>query len=94
MRGTVAEAISAAAKRRGIDAPHDLWHAILFATSSELTRRLLANRGVAQFVPSSEDLFTRVWPKYRGPIETYWFAYLRGHGTLEEAIDKVVREIK
>jgi hypothetical protein len=92
-RGTVGGAITAAAKQRGIDAPRDLWHAILFATSSELTRRLLVDRGVAGFVPSSEDLFTRAWPRYREPIEKHWYSYLNGQGTLEEAIDKVVAAI-
>jgi hypothetical protein len=89
-RGTVAAAISAAATRHGIHAPGDLWHAILFTTSGELTRRVLAERGVAEYVPSSDDMFTRVWPQYREPVERYWVAYLQGHGTLEEAIDKVV----
>jgi hypothetical protein len=92
-RGTVGASISASAQKRGLDVPRDLWHAILFATSSELTRRLLAERGVADYIPSSEDLFTRVWPKYREPIEKHWFAYLNGQGTLEEAIDKVVEAI-
>ena len=92
-KGTVAAAISAAAKQRGFDAPRDLWHAILFATSSELTRSLLTERGVAEYVPSSEDLFTRAWPKYREPIEKYWLPYLHGHDTLEDAIDKVVGAI-
>lgn len=90
--GTVAAAISAAAKKRGIRIPPDLWHAILFATSSELTRRFLAARGHA-FVPSSEHLFTRVWPQYRAPVEKHWLAYLSGTGTLEEAIEKVVAAI-
>src|SRR5262249_23700450 len=58
-RGTVAEAIAAAAKKHGVKPPPSLWHAILFATSSELTRKLLDGRGVTNFVPSSEDLFTR-----------------------------------
>ncbi|MBZ5536734.1 MAG: hypothetical protein LAO31_12330 [Acidobacteriia bacterium] len=92
-RGTVAAAITTAVKARGLDAPHELWHAILFATSSELTRRVLAERGVAGYVPTSEDLFTRAWPKYREPIEKYWIPYLNGQGTLEEAIDKVVASI-
>jgi hypothetical protein len=92
-RGIVAIAIAAAAKRHGVDPPRDLWHAILFATSSELTRRLLAERGAAQYVPTSEDLFTRAWPKYREPIQKYWFAYLDGQGTLADAIDKVVDAI-
>lgn len=88
-RGTVAEAIAAAAKKRGIRQPHDLWHALLFATSSELTRRYLAERGT-KFVPSSEDLFTRAWPFYRAAVEKYWLPYLDGKGTLEEAIDQIV----
>src|SRR6185437_10436171 len=74
--GTVAAAISAASKKRSVAVPRDLWHAILFATSSELTRRLLVERGVENFVPYSEGMFTRAWPKYRQPIETHWFAYL------------------
>jgi hypothetical protein len=88
--GTVAAAIAAGAKSHGVAPPRDLWHAILFATSSELTRRLLADRGITSFVPSSVDLFTRAWPKYREPVEKYWMAYLNGQGTLEEAIDKIV----
>lgn len=93
MKGIVTDAISAAAKKRGIDPPHDLWHAILFATSGELTRRFLKERGVEAYVPSSEDLFTRAWPMYRQPVEKYWFAYLNGEGTLEDAIDKIVESI-
>jgi hypothetical protein len=92
--GTVAEAISAAAKSHGVDPPQGLWHAILFATSSELTRRALAERGITNFVPSSVDLFTRVWPKYREPVEKFWIAYLNGEGTLEQAIDKIVVAIQ
>ena len=92
--GTVAAAIAAAAKRHGGEVPRDLWHAILFATSSELTRRYLAERGAPTDVPYSEDLFTRAWPRYREPIEKHWFAYLNGQGTLEDAIDKVVGSIQ
>jgi len=91
--GTVARAIAAAAKAHGVPVPDGLWHAIIFATSSELTRRALAERGVTDYVPSSKDLFTRVWPKYRAPVEKYWFAYLDGKGTLEQAIDEVVAAI-
>ncbi|HEX3554133.1 MAG TPA: hypothetical protein VIA62_12980 [Thermoanaerobaculia bacterium] len=93
VRGTVATAISAAAKKHGVEAPHDLWHALLFATSSELTRRLLAERGVAAYQASSEDLFTRVWPRYREAVEKYWIPYADAKGTLEDAIDKVVGAI-
>jgi hypothetical protein len=92
-QGTVGAAIAAAAKHHGVDPPGDLWHAILFATSGELTRRLLAERGTANYVPYSEDLFTRAWSKYREPVEKHWFAYLDGQGTLETAIDTIVAAI-
>ena len=88
--GTVAEAIKAAAKLHGVALPRNLWHAILFATSSELTRRELAARGVTTFTPSADDLLTRVWPEHREPIERFWIPYLEGQGTLEEAIDRIV----
>lgn len=92
-RGTVAEAIAAAARAHDVPVPRDLWHAILFATSSELTRRALAERGVTTFVPSSVDLFTRAWPSYREPVERHWTRYLDGQGTLEEAVDGIVADL-
>jgi hypothetical protein len=93
--GPVARAIQASSQKRTIEPPRDLWHAILFATTSELTRRLLITRGVAKFVPSSEDLLTRAWPYFRAPIETHWLPYVvTGNGTLEEAIDKVIGAVR
>jgi hypothetical protein len=93
-RGVVGGAITTSAKQHGIEPPRDLWHAILFATSGELTRRLLTERGISGFVPSSEELLTRAWPKYREPIEKNWYPYLSGQGTLEQAIDKIVAAIQ
>jgi len=87
--GTVGAAISAAQKNQGHDAPRDLWHAILFTTSGELTRRLLAERGATQYVPMSDSVFT----KYREPIQKHWIPYLNGQGTLEDAIAKVLSAI-
>ena len=88
--GTIAAAIARASKIEGREIPRDLWHAILFATTSELTRRTLAARGVDEYVPLSNDLLTRAWPQYRTPIETHWYPYLNGHGTLEDAVARVV----
>jgi hypothetical protein len=92
--GKVAAAIRTAAEKHGVAVPRGLWHAIIFATSSELTRRALAERGITDFVPSSVDLFTRAWPEYREAVEEFWLAYLDGEGTLEEAIDKIVGAIE
>lgn len=88
--GTLGDAIAASSKRLGIEPPRDLWHGVLFATTSELVVRALKKRGVANYTPMSADLLTRAWPQYRVPIETHWYPYLDGKGTLEEAIDKLV----
>lgn len=92
--GRVSRALRDAAAKFGIEPPRDLWHAILFATTSELTERALARRGVTQYTPMAEDLLTRAWPKYREPIEKHWHPYLRGTGTLEEAVEKMVAAVR
>jgi hypothetical protein len=92
--GLVARAIADAVKKHDAAPQRDLWHAILFATTGELTRRLLEARGISAYVPSSEELFTRVWPQYRKPIEQHWYSYLNGEGTLEDAIGRIVAAVK
>lgn len=89
MNGPVAEAIQKHAKSLDIEPPRDLWHAILFATTSELTRRTLATRGI-DYKPFAAGMLTDVWPRYREPIEKFWIAYLDGRMTFDEAIGKIV----
>lgn len=91
---SVGAVIANAAKSRNVAAPPDLWHAILFATSSELTRRVLLERGIVDYVPYSVDMFARVWPNYRQPIERFWLPYLNGEGTLEQAISRLMEAIQ
>ncbi|MHB0971621.1 MAG: hypothetical protein ACYC7A_19530 [Thermoanaerobaculia bacterium] len=69
-------------------------HVGTLATTSRLTVEALARRGSSAYVPSAEDLLTRAWPQYRAPIESHWYPYLAGSGTLEEAIDQVVAAVK
>lgn len=92
--GSVARAINSTSRRLGIPPPPDLWHAVLFATTSRLAVRALADRGVTKYDPSAEDLLTRVWPRYREPIEKYWYPYLDGTGTLEETMGKIVEAVR
>jgi hypothetical protein len=89
MNGPVADAIQKHSKRLGIDPPRDLWHAVLFATTSELTRRALATRGI-DYKPFAVGMFTDVWPRYREPIENFWISYLDGRLTFDDAIGKIV----
>lgn len=92
--GTLGDAIRDASKRAGIEPPRDLWHAILFSTTSELTRQALLKRGVADYKPFSADLLTRAWPHYRAAIETHWLPYMNGKGTLEGAVEKIVSNVR
>jgi len=92
--GRVARAIAAAAAKAGIAPPRELWHALLFATSSELTRLALERRGVTVYETFADDLFTREWPHFREAVWTHWHAYLAGNGTLEQAVEKIVAAVR
>jgi hypothetical protein len=68
-----------------------LWHAILFYTSGELTRRALAARGV-RYTPFILDMYGRGFSGFRQALETHWQAYLDGKVTREEAIRQILIE--
>ena len=68
-----------------------LWHAILFYTSGELTRRALAERGVT-YRPFIEDMYAGPFKGMRESLETNWKAYLDGKMSREEALRKIVIE--
>ena len=70
---------------------YNLWHAILFYTSGELTRRALAARGV-QYTPFILGMYDRGFSGFRQPLETHWQAYLDGKVTRYEAIRQILIE--
>ena len=70
----------------------NLWHAILFYTSGELTRRALAKRGVSNYHPVILDMYQRGFAGYRKSLETHWQAYLDGKISREDAIKQIVIE--
>ena len=69
-----------------------LWHAILFDTSGELTRRALARRGVGEYRPIILDMYERGYRGYRQSLETHWQAYLDGKVTREAALRQILVE--
>jgi hypothetical protein len=69
----------------------NLWHAILFYTSGELTRRALAARGVT-YRPFIEDMYGGPFKGMRESLETHWKAYMDGKKTREEALRQIVIE--
>jgi hypothetical protein len=76
----------------GIRPDSYLWHAILFYTSGELTRRALASRGVPDYRPVILGMYERGFRDFRQALETHWQAYLDGKLTRDAAIRKILIE--
>ena len=70
--------------------PRNLWHALLFFTTGELTRRALARRGVEYQPLIYRGMFTRQFVGLQEPFETHWRAYLDGKEARQEAIRQIV----
>jgi hypothetical protein len=70
----------------------NLWHAILFYTAGELTRRALATRGVRNYQPVILGMYQRGLGGYRKSLETHWQAYLDGKVSREAAIRQILIE--
>ncbi|HEV7920090.1 MAG TPA: hypothetical protein VGR02_04780 [Thermoanaerobaculia bacterium] len=86
--------ITRAARELNVKAPYNLWHAILFYTSGELTRRALARRGVADYKPFISSMYEGPFRGMKQPLETHWQAYLDGKETREGAIRAIVSALQ
>jgi hypothetical protein len=76
----------------GIRPMASLWHAILFYTSSELTRQALAKRGVRDYQPFILGMYERGFRGFRKSLETHWQAYLDGKTSRDAAIRQILIE--
>jgi hypothetical protein len=92
--GTIGGDIARISRELRMRAPHNLWHALLFYTSGELTARALAKRGVDHYRPVITDLYAGPFRGFRAPLETHWQAYLDGRLTREEAIRRILVEMR
>ena len=91
--GAIGPEINSNAQTAGLLAPRQLWHAILFYTSGDLTRRALRARGVPDYVPFAyrAQMYDRAFRGLQRPLETHWQQYLNGGLTREEAIASLVQ---
>ncbi len=80
------------AKELNLRLPYNLWHAVLFYTSSELTRRALARRGVTNYKPVILGMYDRGFRNFRQSLEIRWQAYLDGKISRQEALRRIVTE--
>jgi hypothetical protein len=70
----------------------NLWHAILFYTSGELTRSWLARHGVTNYRPFILNMYSGPFRGFQNALETHWQGYLDGKVTREVAIRQILTE--
>lgn len=89
--GMVAQAIARECKTQNKPIPNGLWHAIIFYTTGEFTKRDLREFGVSVYTPSGyRGLYQRAWPKLQRPLELYWQPYLDGTVDFDKAISNLI----
>jgi hypothetical protein len=84
--GAIGAELTRLAKELDIKPRYNLWHAILFYTSGELTRRALVKRGVRNYQPVVLQMYARGFDGFKQPLETHWQAFLDGKISREEAV--------
>src|SRR5919205_140191 len=87
--GAIGTELKRAAAETGLKPEPTLWHAILFYTAGELTRRALARRGV-EYEPYILGMYERGFQGFRHALETHWQAYLDGKLSRDEAVKQIL----
>lgn len=90
--GRIGQALAAAAKASNSAMPPDLWHALIFYTTGEFTRRDLSNLGVNDYEPYADrnGLWRGSWRDYRSALSLFWRKHLDDKLSIEEAVSKTV----
>jgi hypothetical protein len=92
--GAVAQAIARECKAKNKPVPNGLWHAIIFYTAGEFTRRDLSEYGVSDYKPYAyRGLYERAWPNLQRPLELYWQPYLEGTVGFDKAISNLINAL-
>jgi hypothetical protein len=92
--GAVARAIARECQAQKKPIPDGLWHAIIFYTAGEFTRRNLSEYGVTDYVPIAyRGLYARSWPKLQRPLELYWQPYLEGKVDFDKAMSNLINAL-
>jgi hypothetical protein len=92
--GAVARAIARECQAKNKPIPDGLWHAIIFYTAGEFTRRNLSEYGVSDYIPVAyRGLYARAWPKLQRPLELYWQPYLEGTVDFDKAMSNLINAL-
>ncbi len=100
------EAIIRECRQRDKAIPRDLWHALIFYTTGEVVRPVLAgadqthggsNSGASEggYTPYAlrEGLYERGWKDYYSLLQRFWQPYLDGKATYDDAIARMVSSL-
>ena len=102
----VEEAIIRECRQRDKAIPRDLWHALIFFTTGEVVRPVLAGADQAHGGPNGnasesgytpyalrEGLYKRGWKDYYSLLQRFWQPYLDGKATYDDAIARMVSSL-
>jgi hypothetical protein len=90
MMRTVDAGLESHAKAAGKDLSRDVSHAILFYTVADTMRNLFPDHVP---YPDHYGVWNRGWNRYHELLGLYWQAYLDGKSTMDDAIDRIVRDL-
>jgi hypothetical protein len=90
MMGTVNAALKSRAKAAGKYLSRDVSHTILFYTVAETVRALFPDH---VSYPDHYGVWNRGWTRYHELLGLYWQPYLDGKSTMDDAIDRLVRDL-
>lgn len=73
----------------------NVWHVMLFYSTGDVIREALQQRGIAYEPYAYKNrMYERSWPRFIAPIETHWKAYVDGRLPRDEAIKRIIAELK
>jgi hypothetical protein len=101
----VQEAIIRECRQRDKAIPRDLWHALIFYTTGEVVRPVLAASSASpedqgggapsDYVPYAvrEGLYPHGWNEYLKLLQRFWQPYLDGKSSFDDAIARMVSSL-
>ena len=75
--------------------PRDLWHALLFYTTGEVVRQMLAESGHSTYSPYAEQnhLYERDWQNFQRALDRDWRPYLQNRTDFSTAVRRLVNDL-
>jgi hypothetical protein len=87
--------LEAAFAAHGGRPPRELWHATIFFTTGELTRRFAVEHGATDYVPVGDRIkvYDRAWGRSREALGKHWIHWLEGRATQGEVLAEMATDL-